>query len=161
MTCSFRSGVPGDAQAVSALVLSLASPFFVHPDRTGAEVFLNSVSADSIQSYLAQARYRYWLAEEANTLIGFIGIRDNSHIINLFVNSSRQNAGLGTALLQFAIADIRQQGNNQQLTVNAAVTAQGFYSRHGFKATAVVQISNGVKYLPMTKILTDATQDPA
>ena len=153
MSLLFRQARPDDAQAISTLVRALATPFFEFEDQRGEEGFLDSISCSSERTYLSLPGYWYWMAEHNNALAGFIGIRDNTHIFHLFVSPDSQSKGLGSTLLGYALDHIRDNGNHTQLTVNAAITARGFYSRHGFLPTAEVQITNGVRYLPMRKLL--------
>ena len=82
----FRTGSPGDAEAIAGLIASFQSELTDDPSGAGAEEFLASVSIEAEREYLDSARYRYLLAYSGSQLAGFIAIRDGSHLFHLLLS---------------------------------------------------------------------------
>ncbi len=139
-----------DAPAISTLITELAPAFFLSPDGAGAEPFLASVSATAQAGYLADARFRYWVAHGGTgALAGFIASRDTSHLFHLFVAPAWQGQGLSRRLWQALQVDAAAAGHRGAFTVNAALPALPVYRRFGFVAEGAVQQVHGVSYQPM------------
>src|SRR6266850_2583833 len=81
----FRAGSSQDADAIAGLIARFQSELTDDPSGAGAEEYLASVSVQAEREYLASARYRYLLAYSGFQLVGFITIRDGSHLFHLFV----------------------------------------------------------------------------
>ncbi len=145
-----RAAHAGDAEAIAALIASLAPAFFVSPDGAGTAPFLASVSAAAEAGYLADPRYRFWLlADERGALAGFIASRDTSHLFHLFVAPAWQGHGLARRLWQAMHDAAIDAGHRGGFTVNASLNAEPVYARFGFVPEGEVQRVHGVAYQPM------------
>jgi GNAT superfamily N-acetyltransferase len=83
-------------------------------------------------------------------IAGVIEMRDGHHLSLLFVNTAYQGKGISRALLDRVLALCREQGHDApQITVNSSLYAIPIYERLGFRATAGVQIKNGIRFTPM------------
>lgn len=154
-----RDATPDDAEAIAALVLSLSGPFFVHPDRAGAEPFLASIGADAQRERLQSSRFRWRLAEQGGQLAALAALRDGSHMFHLFVAPAHQRQGLARRLWhdlrEAALAD----GRPERFTVNASLNAQPVYARFGFQPQGEVQQMHGIAFQPMCLPLVAAAHD--
>jgi GNAT superfamily N-acetyltransferase len=137
-----------DSPAISALILSLSEPFFTSPTREGAEPFLASVSAEAEASYLADARFAFWVARHGDTLAGFVALRDGSHLFHLFVAQAFQRQGLARRLWLHALRELPAVARH---TVNASLNAVPVYERLGFRATGAAQHQHGIAFVPMMR----------
>ncbi|MDL5030576.1 GNAT family N-acetyltransferase [Pelomonas sp. APW6] len=148
-----RAGHAGDAEAIGALIASLAPAFFLSPDGAGTAPFLASVSAAAEAGYLADPRYRFWLltdgADEPGALAGFIASRDGSHLFHLFIAPAWQGRGLARQLWQAMHTAAIDAGHRGGFTVNASLNAVPVYARFGFVPEGEVQRVHGVAYQPM------------
>jgi GNAT superfamily N-acetyltransferase len=81
---------------------------------------------------LASERFRYWVAESESSLLGFIALRDGSHLFDLFVSPENQRSGVGRALWQFALAHASSPIAERDITVNASLNAVPVYLAFGF-----------------------------
>ena len=151
-----RTAHAGDAEAIGALIASLAPAFFVSPDGAGTAPFLASVSAAAEAGYPADPRYRFWLltegadgADAPGGLAGFIASRDASHLFHLFVAPAWQGRGLARRLWQAMHDAAIDAGHRGGFTVNASLNAQPVYARFGFVPEGEVQRVHGVAYQPM------------
>lgn len=141
-----------DSSAIQQLIAALSANFFIYPDQREAEPFLASVSLAAVQGYLADTRYRYWLAEDAaGQVVGFIAVRDQTHLFHLFVADSHQRQGLASQLWQIALDYLLESSATTALTVNASLNAVEVYQRWGFQASATIQSMHGIRFLPMSR----------
>ena len=105
-----------------------------------------------------------WLAEgPPGTVLGFVVTRrvaDEGEILDLAVRESARRAGVGTALLGVALADLGDAGVRRVfLEVRASNTAaQGFYRRHGF--TAVGRRADYYRTPPEDAVLMERSVTP-
>jgi GNAT superfamily N-acetyltransferase len=138
-----------DASAISALILSFSHEFTVEPEGAGAEQFLASVSAEAESGYIGDQRYQYIVAIEGARLVGFIAIRDRSHVFHLFVAAERQRQGLATRLWDAALSAARDARNSQCFTVNSSRIAVPVYERFGFRVSGEPVEKHGICFVPM------------
>ena len=76
-------------------------------------------------------RNRPWVAEDAGGLLGFADLQADGHIDLLFVAPAAARRGVGSARLQFVIAQARQQGM-ARLTADVSLSAEALFRRQGF-----------------------------
>lgn len=140
-----RPGVPDDADAIAALVGSFQPELTDSPDGAGAEAYLASVTSEAERGYLASDRYRYVVAEgDDGTLIGFIALRDQTHLFHLFVARAHQRAGIARRLWQEARATAPRR-----FTVNSSLRAVPAYRAFGFEPAGDVVSVHGISFQPM------------
>ncbi len=143
-----RPGRVEDAPALSALILRFSAELTLAPDGAGAERFFDSVSAAALARLLADPRYLYVVAMQGDTLAGFAGLRDRSHLFHLFVAPGFQRRGLATRLWQ-ALRGGFDDGA-VRFSVNSSPLARPFYERLGFVADGPCVEMNGLAFVPMT-----------
>jgi GNAT superfamily N-acetyltransferase len=148
---SFRPGHLADAAAITALIQQLAPAFLSQPDGAGAEPFWASVSAQAEAGYLASSRYCYLTAWEGELLVGFISLRDNSHLAHLFVRPDFQRQGIASQLWHLLLAHTAEQGMWGPFTVNSSLSAVPVYRRFGFVEVGEIQQQHGVTFQPMLR----------
>ncbi|MBX3628150.1 MAG: GNAT family N-acetyltransferase [Rhizobacter sp.] len=138
-----------DAEEISKLIIELSEPFFLSPSREGAEPFLASVSKEAERGYLSASNFSYFVAKGNEKLLGFIALRDNSHLFHLFVAKEFQGKGLATQLWSTAKAKALGAGNPGEFTVNSSLNAVPVYERFGFVRQGEVQRMHGIAFQPM------------
>lgn len=147
---SIREARAEDAEAISALITSLAHYGLADPDDPGAaSAFFATVTPDAIARALAQERYRYHVAEADGALAGVIGMRDAAHLYHLFVADGFRGRGIASRLWQTALREAVEQGNADGFTVNATRYALPVYERMGFVATEPLRTEAGLAFIPM------------
>lgn len=151
-TLTIRCATSEDADAISALALSLSRYFLADPDRPGdAAAFLGRLASAAIAETLADARYRYHVALAEGVLAGVVGVRDGSHLYHLFVAEPFHGRGIAARLWDVASRDARARGNRGRFTVNSSRFAVPVYERLGFVATGPEQVENGIAFRPMER----------
>jgi GNAT superfamily N-acetyltransferase len=149
MTVQITRANIDDAEAISQLIHGLVHHFTVDPQGRGAEAFLKSAEAGAIRGYVAAPDFSYFVARDAQRLVGFVGVRDNAHLYHLFVEPSRQGHGLGRQLWERAKSWAIAEGNVGGFTVNSSPNAIPVYERFGFRATGTRTEMNGIAFVPM------------
>ena len=86
-------------------------------------------------------------AFENDELVGVIATRDNrKHICCFFVNAKYHRQGIGKKLLNY----IKANSENSEITVNSSPFAVEIYGKLGFEETKTEQITDGIRYTPMS-----------
>ena len=147
----FRTGSPSDAEAIAALIDSFQSELTDDPSGAGAEGYLASVSVQSEREYLASERYRYLVAYAGSQLIGFIAIRDGSHLFHLFVDRAHQRQGIARGLWERALEELCAPSSDEGFTVNSSLRAVPVYQAFGFVPAGSTQSMHGISFLPMRR----------
>ena len=94
------------------------------------------------------------LALADGDIVGMIEMRRHCHVSLLFVGPELQGKGIGGELLGIAVELCRTKDPQlRKVTVNSSPNALGAYARMGFAATGGEQNINGVRFIPMKKIL--------
>jgi GNAT superfamily N-acetyltransferase len=147
----FRAGSPADAEAIAGLIARFQSELTDNPSGAGAEEFLASVSLQAEREYLASERYRYLLAYSDSQLVGFIAIRDGSHVFHLFVEPSHQRQGIARRLWERAREELCALSSDGGFTVNSSLSAVPVYEAFGFASVGSIQREHGISFLPMRR----------
>lgn len=144
-----RPGTPDDAAAIADLIASFQRELTDHPDGTGADQYLASVSAQAERAYLESNRYTYIVAEYEGNMPGFIALRDVSHVFHLFVAREHQRLGVARRLWLEAKAKAREVAAPKHFTVNSSLLAVPVYRSFGFEPAGEVASVHGISFLPM------------
>ena len=87
-------------------------------------------------------------------IAGMIEMRRNHHVSLLFVEPEFQGKGIGGELLGKAVELCRTADPQLgEITVNSSPNALQAYERMGFASTGGEQVINGVRFVPMKKVL--------
>ncbi len=88
----------------------------------------------------------YYGSFDRNKLMGVIGARpDTGHICFFFVDGKYHRRGIGTRLFEV----IRNEFEDQDITVNSSPFGVAFYHALGFEDTDEEQTVNGIRFIPM------------
>lgn len=144
-----RSGTVNGAEAIADLIASFQPELTDNPDGSGAESYLDSVSSQAERVYLESPRYSYIIAEHGGAMLGFIALRDVSHVFHLFVALDYQRKGVARRLWHEAKALALKTSTPRQFTVNSSLRAVATYRAFGFEATGQVVSLHGISFMPM------------
>ena len=107
----------------------------------GTEEFRKTLNDEA---YLAGIRY--YGAFDGQSLIGMLGVREEScHICFFFVDGPYHRRGIGTKLFERMRADCP----GRTITLNSSPYGLPFYRRLGFTATDSEQTVSGIRFTPM------------
>jgi len=117
---------------------------FEAPDYSeqGVSEFYNSIHDPQFLS-----RLRVYDACEGDRILGMIATRSGgNHIALFFVSGKYHRQGIGKALF----ARVCRDNTSGRITVNSSPFAVPVYHRLGFKDMDTEQVTNGLRYTPMT-----------
>lgn len=138
-----------DIPAVAALMRALSDEFIVHECTADAAAFFARENDESGICGFVSSGIAYSVAEYDGVIVGFIALRDNSHVFHMFVDKAHHRQGVAAALWQSARRAALEAGNPGVFTVNASNHAVPVYEKMGFVRTAEMQCKNGIYYNPM------------
>jgi len=122
-------------------------------DSLGREVFLDYIRPEKLEERFQETqRFSQILVLREGEIVGWMEVRDDSHISMLFVHKDYQRRGIGKNLIQIAI-DNAIHTNNQALTLNSSPNSIEAYLTLGFTLLSDLCMINGVKFYEMKKEL--------
>jgi ribosomal protein S18 acetylase RimI-like enzyme len=108
-------------------------------------------SPDALVNQIVEKQHRFIIAIDNNLHAGFASYskENNSvyHLQKIYIKPTQQGKGIGKALLDFVIDDIKSKGAQYiQLNVNRYNKAVDFYKRLGFEIIEEVDVPIGNDY---------------
>jgi len=144
---NIHRAAPSDASSIAALVRSFEA--LLVEDPSAAVPFWESMSERAHAANIASDRFVYYIAETDKRFLGFIAMRDDTHLFNLFVERPSQGLGVARALLQHAVRQLPSHARTASITVNASLNAVPAYEAFGFRAVGEIVRQHGIAFLPM------------
>jgi GNAT superfamily N-acetyltransferase len=145
---NIRRGTPADSTALAALIAGFQPMLTLDPRGAGAEQYSASVSEAAEREYLESPRYSYFIAELEGEVLGFIAIRDGTHLFHMFVAAESQGQGIAAALWDRAREHAIRSGGAGEFTVNSSPNAVAIYEHFGFVPSGAKVNAHGVALLP-------------
>jgi GNAT superfamily N-acetyltransferase len=153
---NIRPGTPADGEPIAALIQEFQPILTLDPTGRGAEKYLASVSPQAERQYLESPRYSYLVAERDGEILGFIAIRDKTHVFHMFVSARHQLQGIARDLWNRAREQALRESGAVEMTVNSSLKAYPVYERFGFVATGSEVHTHGIAFVPMKLKLQNA-----
>ena len=153
-TLSYRPMKPDEAADLAAFVLNVFTEF-VAPQfaREGIAEFKKFIAPDLLAERRAAGNV-IWVAASGSATAGVIEMRENRHIALLFVDAACQRQGIAGELIRRAVAECRERAPGlDTITVNASPNAVAAYRKLGFKPGEGEQTVNGIRFIPMVRVL--------
>ena len=117
--------------------------------KEGIRNFKNFVNDPLLKYLFLEGKYRTMAAFCNGIMIGIVGVRNETHISLLFVDSDYHRKGIATKLLDKVFEDTYKTFGKREMTVNSSPYAVGFYHKLGFIDTDVEKTTDGIRYTPM------------
>ena len=111
------------------------------------------IKYDEMSSDIETGHKKLWGYYQNDEIIGVIATRDISHIALMFVDKRHHRKGIARQLLNTVLAEIKDNANITQMTVNSSPYAVEAYERLGFAKTDEQQEKDGIIYVPMARSL--------
>jgi GNAT superfamily N-acetyltransferase len=143
-----------DIPAVCSLVRQVFDQALA-PDYTqeGKQTFYAFIEEEAMRSRLSDGGFGL-VAFVDGDLASQIELRNNSHICLLFSKVEHQGKGLAMALVEQALQICKERDKKvAAVSVNAALSAVTAYTHLGFKQSSAEQERNGIRYVPMIRLL--------
>ena len=119
----------------------------------GIESFRDFISDQRLKKMFLKGEYQMMVALHEDKLIGFITVRNRSHISLLFVNKKYHRQGIGSILIERMGEYLITEVGVDYMTVDSAPYALEFYHKLGFWDLAPRQQKQGIIYTSMKKNL--------
>lgn len=141
-----RPARPDDLAAISAICMA-AFHEAVAPSLSaqGVATFTQVAAADAFAERL-QGDNHILVAEQDGDIVGVIELKEGRHLAMLFVDPACQGQGIGHALLQAVLPQLRTPAMSVRASLNAVPT----YQRYGFFIDGEVGEFNGLVYQPLS-----------
>ena len=146
----YRLMKPDDADAVSVLVLSSFEEYIASEyTPLGLKEFRKYVSAEALKERIVQDHFVV-VASTDDGLAGMLEMRQNNHVVLLFVDKAFHRKGVARALLDHALGEARRrQPDGEHVTVSSSRYGVPAYEKIGFRQTGPERAVNGIVFIPM------------
>ncbi|WP_076421203.1 GNAT family N-acetyltransferase [Colwellia sp. UCD-KL20] len=142
---SIRVANKNDVPKICTLVKSL-SYFYLESDK--AELpnwFAETLTTEAFQNRVKSNEYHNFVYESHGEIVGYLALKNNSHLYHLFVSESYQGKGISRCLWNHAltkcVSDI--------YTLRSSLFAVPIYKKFGFKAVGDAREKDGIGYQSM------------
>lgn len=117
--------------------------------KEGIQSFRNFVKDPILKRLFIEGKYHVLAAYVNDFMVGIIGVRNETHISLLFVDSEYHKRGIARKLMLSTFDQTANKYGKREMTVNSSPYAVGFYHKMGFVDTNVEQLTDGIRYTPM------------
>ena len=117
--------------------------------KEGITSFRNFVRDPILKTLFIEGKYNVLAAFNNNIIVGIIGVRNETHISLLFVDSEYHKKGIARRLVEKTFERTSEKYGKREMTVNSSPYAVGFYHKMGFVDTDIEQTTDGIRYTPM------------
>lgn len=117
--------------------------------KEGIQAFKNFVRDPILKNLFVEGKYRVLGAFCNGLMVGVIGVRNETHLSLLFVDSEYHRRGIARNLVQNMFRQIYKEYGKREMTVNSSPYAVGFYHKLGFIDTDIELTTDGIRYTPM------------
>lgn len=117
--------------------------------KEGITSFRNFVRDPILKTLFIEGKYSVLAAFYNNIIVGIIGVRNETHISLLFVDSEYHKKGIARRLVEKTFERTYEKYGKREMTVNSSPYAVGFYHKMGFVDTDIEQTTDGIRYTPM------------
>lgn len=117
--------------------------------KEGITSFRNFVRDPILKTLFIEGKYNVLAAFNNNIIVGIIGVRNETHISLLFVDSEYHKKGIARRLVEKTFERTYEKYGKREMTVNSSPYAVGFYHKMGFVDTDIEKTTDGIRYTPM------------
>jgi len=131
-----------DAQELSSLSYSLLKYLF---DEKIPQWFQNSFRTEEFEKRIQSEEYIHFGYLIENKIVGFIAIKAENHLFQLFVDEKYHQQYIGKTLWEYVKGNI----DFETMSTNASLYAINVYESFGFKQEREIQTYKELEFLPM------------
>ncbi|KAF1016845.1 MAG: Mycothiol acetyltransferase [Stenotrophomonas maltophilia] len=141
-----RPARPDDVTAISAIcVAAFSNAVAPSLSAQGVATFMQAATAGAFAERL-QGDNHILVAEQEGRVVGVIELKEGRHLAMLFVDPACQGQGIGHALFQAVLPQLRAPAMSVRASLNAVPT----YQRYGFVIDGEAGEFNGLLYQPLS-----------
>jgi len=140
-----RIAVSNDVKSISNLVQSLSHYYLKERDGILPQWFLATLTNHAFLERIESFEYLNYVIEKNNIIIGYISIKNKSHLYHLFVVEKCQGQGVARRLWEHAMS----QCKNTIYTLRSSLYAVPIYKKLGFVELGAAQEKKGIGFQEM------------
>lgn len=137
-----------DAPEIQELVASLAHFYLDQGQKTLPQWFSDTLATTEFEKRLKSFHYDNLVYDIDNEIVGYVSMKDNSHLYHLFVAQEHQGKGVARALWD----SISQRCVASKYTVRASLNAVPVYKAFGFVESEGISEKEGIRFQTMELI---------
>jgi GNAT superfamily N-acetyltransferase len=143
--------IPGEEKELFLLIKEVYDEF-VAPDypAKGNDFFYDYIQPEKLLERFQGKNEIMLTAKYDNIIIGFLDVKDKSHISLLFIRKTFQGKGISSLLVNEYLKRIASLNINK-ITVHASPYSVKIYEKLGFTSNSEMLEENGIAYLPMKR----------
>ncbi len=131
-----------DAQQLSSLSNSLLKYLF---EEETPKWFEDSFNVEEFEKRILSSEYKHFGYVIENKIVGFIAIKEDSHLFHLFVDEKYHQQNIGKKLWEF----VKENIDFEVMSTNASLYAINVYESFGFTKDKEIQTYKELEFLPM------------
>jgi GNAT superfamily N-acetyltransferase len=108
--------------------------------------FVNSNTPNEFEAKLSKPEFSIFCYVESNRIIGFLSLKDNEKIDQLFVVPDARNRGVALSLWQRAKKNATENGASGMFWVRSSSVAISLYKKFGFICEGERQSFGGINF---------------
>jgi predicted GNAT family N-acyltransferase len=138
-----------DFEYIVDLVINVARiDIFPGLSETGQANFMSLAESD-VRQEIEHPQFRSYKVLQQGKIVAFGVIKEGNYITKLFVAKNMQQCGIGKVLLARLLAE----ATSPVVELKASLNAVPFYLHQGFEPTGEEGEINGIRFLPMKKVI--------
>lgn len=134
-----------DVSDISRLIRSLSHYFLEVQGTELPQWFLDTITIDAISERIYGSDFLNLVCVAENKIIGYLSIRNHSHIFHLFVAEGQHKKGVARALWDQS----RLITNSEKYTIRSSLYAIPVYQSFGFEICGEPLTKEGIAFQPM------------
>jgi GNAT superfamily N-acetyltransferase len=142
---SIRKAKEVEASKIKDLVTSLSHFYLEDKNASLPQWFLATLELSEFQQRILSTNFVNYVYTENDIIIGYIAIKDSSHVYHLFVAEGHQGKGIAKELLKFTTSKL----SSHTFTVRSSIYAVPIYKAFGFIESESAASKGGIRFQPM------------
>lgn len=144
-----RLAGPDDAAAIVTAIRDIVEPeWYPMLDTSGQRYLDRALTPEAVRG-LMENGCRYHVCADVNGIVGVVAMRDDRHLLKLFVARRARGSGLGERLWYAARDASIAAGHRGAFTLSAMSAAVPLYRRLGFVVDGTMTDEDGIERIPM------------
>jgi len=144
-SCDIRQAAPTDAIQIAQLVTSLAHFYLDKPQDKLPAWLSETLTEGAFAERLSSNEYRNTVYLVDGKIVGYISIKNPSHLYHLFVSEQYQGKGIARLLWNHVL----KTDQYSTMTVRSSKHAIPVYKQLGFVESAPIGVKDGISFQPM------------
>jgi len=146
---NIRNAREDDAEQLKKLATGLSHLYLTENESILPEWISSSLELQEFTKRLKSNDFNHLVYEIEGRIVGYISIKNKTHIYHLFVSQKYQRKGIARALWESII----KSNSSSKYTVRSSLYAVPVYESFGFIKTAPIDIKGNVKFQEMEIII--------